>query len=406
MDYKKKILFISVAIILLVSVFLRFYHLSQPNEQVFDEVYFPVFAHNYLTHTDFFDAHPPLGKLIIAVGIAGFGNVPLGWRIMNAVTGVILLLTVFGFTLDLTRRWQTALLALFLVAIDPMALVESRVGLINIYLALFSLLGLWMFWKWWYEEKHAFIYFLLALIFFSAATAVKWIGIGALGAALVFMIWKKFSERNRNVPRFTFAHIISLAFLPIVYLATFIPDMLRGQDLKWWHESAFGYHAHLNATHPYGAAWWTWAIVGRPIWLYFKSANNVITGIIDIGNVVTWIGGLIALAFAVYVLIKKHRAMKDQILFLVLTYLALYLPWIVISRVKFIYHYFVPVLLLLILLAVILDSYILQIKENRWFGILFLVVSLGFFLFFLPLLMGIPISQNYYDHHLWLKTWI
>src|SRR5690349_19526728 len=128
--------------IIVASLALRFYHLGSIPDKIFDEVYFPVFANNYITHTNFFDAHPPLGKLIIAVGILLAGNNPLGWRIMDAIAGMLLLIVVFGFTADLTKRPRAALLALFLVAIEPMALVESRVGLINIYLALFSLAGL------------------------------------------------------------------------------------------------------------------------------------------------------------------------------------------------------------------------------------------------------------------------
>ncbi|NJN39333.1 MAG: phospholipid carrier-dependent glycosyltransferase, partial [Acaryochloridaceae cyanobacterium CSU_3_4] len=53
----------------LFALALRFWGLARFNTLVFDEVYFAKFGHHYLTHTEFFDAHPPLGKYLIALGI-------------------------------------------------------------------------------------------------------------------------------------------------------------------------------------------------------------------------------------------------------------------------------------------------------------------------------------------------
>ena len=50
--------------------FARLYRLGFPRRPIWDEIYFPVFARDYLNGTPFFDLHPPLGKFIIAAGIA------------------------------------------------------------------------------------------------------------------------------------------------------------------------------------------------------------------------------------------------------------------------------------------------------------------------------------------------
>lgn len=399
-----------IIIIFIFSAFLRFYQLSLPSEKVFDEVYFPVFANNYITQTDFYDSHPPLGKLFIAASITLFGNVPFGWRFFNAIAGLLLLAVIYGFTKDLTKNRGTAVLALFLVAIEPMALVESRIGLINIYLALFSLAGLWFFWRWWDKPKHSIADYILALVFFAAAASVKWVGLGAIGAAMAFVILVGWMRRE-NRAKITFWHIALLSIIPLLYIASFTFDLIQTRSpliehFIWWHKSSFGYHANLHATHPYGSSWWSWAIMQRPIWLYYQSPTpGTVIGIIEVGNIFTWIGGLFALLATIFTL-KYDRKNLERNIFLVFTYLALYLPWIFISRVKFIYHYFVPVLLLLILLAIVIYEKLLKKPGLRPIGIVFLTLAFAFFVYFLPLLIGIPISEEWYRHHMWFRSWI
>jgi len=407
----KQATLLAFVFIFAISIFLRFYHLGQPTDKVFDEVYFPVFAHNYLTDTDFYDSHPPLGKLIIAGGIALFGNDPVGWRVMNALTGVLFLGVVVGFTYSLTKRWQSALLALTLVAIDPMVLIESRIGLINIYLALFSLIGLWFSWRWWHERQRP-LDLAVACIAFGLAIAVKWIGIGALAAVVAFIVAARILQIP---PRIIWRphHFLCLLLIPLAYFLTFIPDLLRGQDLAWWHASSWHYHAGLTATHPYGSAWWTWALTLRPVWLYYQSLGaNTISGIIEIGNVVTWVSGLILLVTTLLALLKNRLQRLPSLpshapqLYLVITYLALYLPWIFISRVKFMYHYFVPLVILLILMGTLFDTWLQEKTANRWLVWLILIAGTAFFIYFLPLLLGTPISTEGYRHHMWLRSWI
>src|SRR3989344_9040533 len=75
---------IFILILVIFSFLLRLWHLGAIKEEIFDEVYFIDFAKNYLAGTSFFDIHPPLGKLILAVGIRFFED-QFGWRIMAAI---------------------------------------------------------------------------------------------------------------------------------------------------------------------------------------------------------------------------------------------------------------------------------------------------------------------------------
>lgn len=408
-----------VVLILAASAFLRFSTLSTPSDQIFDEVYFPVFANDYLTQTDFYDSHPPLGKLIIATGIKVTQNSPYGWRWINALTGCLVLAAVGGYTWSLTHRKRAVLFAMTLVAIEPMALVESRVGLINIYLVFFSLLGMWSFWEWWKQGQTNGWLLAATAISLSAASAVKWIGIFATLGVFIFWLSTRLIKNARPKPWQPIHYIGAIGLFVLVYLATFLPDLaLRGfgpiwstkaiDYLKWWHTSSFHYHAGLTATHPYGSQWWTWALMIRPIWLYYHTISpGTIRGIIEIGNAITWIGGLF---FLVQCTIKAWQSNTSEIRFrngyLLLSYLVLYLPWIAISRVKFIYHYFPAAMLLLIISAIMLDETWDENPSNKYWIIAYIMIASAFFIYFLPLLMGWPITETFYRQHMWLKSWI
>lgn len=402
-----------ICAIAVISIFIRFYHLGAIKDKIFDEVYFPVDAEYYLTGTSFFDAHPPLGKLIIAVSISIFGNHPFGWRAFDALAGLVTLAIAYGFGYDLagadspdrSRRRRVATIALFLFAIEPLILVESRVGLINIYLLLFSLASSWFFWRWYTQKHHPWIDLAIASAAIGAASAIKWIGLGAPGAIILFLLveWWRLKKWPIKVPRWQWSLIL---LAPLIYLATFIPDMLRGQNLFWWHSNAFWYHMTLKATHPYGSAWWSWPIVLRPIWLYYQNPTpGTVVGIIEIGNVATWLAGLAAIVYTVITLKRRPSAVISRNLYLLIGYAAVYLPWATIERVKFIYHYLVPMSLMFFILALVLDEVGWTMKQ-KWLVGLILGLGLAFFLYFLPLLTGYPISVGYYQQHMWLRSWI
>src|SRR3712207_7812105 len=71
-------------LMLAVGMWGRVYQLGFPPERIWDEIYFPVMAREFLQGHYVFDLHPPLGKFIIAASIAVLGDTPLGWRLMPA----------------------------------------------------------------------------------------------------------------------------------------------------------------------------------------------------------------------------------------------------------------------------------------------------------------------------------
>ena len=58
----------------------------------FDEIYHARTAYEFLHGLPTYEnTHPPLGKILISVGIAIFGMNPFGWRIMGTLFGIAML---------------------------------------------------------------------------------------------------------------------------------------------------------------------------------------------------------------------------------------------------------------------------------------------------------------------------
>jgi hypothetical protein len=68
------------------------------NGMYFDELYHGRTAYEHLHNlSPYENSHPPLGKLLIMIGVAVFGMVPFGWRVVGALFGVGMLPVLYAF---------------------------------------------------------------------------------------------------------------------------------------------------------------------------------------------------------------------------------------------------------------------------------------------------------------------
>ena len=154
-------------VVLLIAAATRLWNLGHPRTLVFDETFyvkdawslvnlgyeatwpddadagFATGATDTFTTDPAYVVHPPLGKLIIGLGMAAVGSEnPVGWRIGVAVVGILGVAAVMLLTWLLTRAWSIASVAGLLMAVDGNAIVMSRVGLLDNMVMLFALLGM------------------------------------------------------------------------------------------------------------------------------------------------------------------------------------------------------------------------------------------------------------------------
>ncbi|MGN1020462.1 MAG: phospholipid carrier-dependent glycosyltransferase, partial [Aristaeellaceae bacterium] len=112
------------------------------NSTYFDEIYHARTALEHLRGTAPYEtSHPPLGKLLMSVGIAIFGMTPFGWRIAGAVAGILMLPAMYALGKQLTKRTDMAFAAMTMMALDCMHLTQTRIATIDSFPVLFIILS-------------------------------------------------------------------------------------------------------------------------------------------------------------------------------------------------------------------------------------------------------------------------
>lgn len=177
-------------------------------------------------------------------------------------------------------------------------------------------------------------------------------------------------------------------------------------------ESMLNYHSTLVAQHGFSSPWYEWPLIIRPIWYFSgEKIENTRSSIAAFGNPLIWWAGLAAFLAMIWIGIRRR---DKNALFLTIGYLAQYMPWMAVTRVTFIYHYFLCVPFLVLMICYVAD-YLLQrysggdellkgrrIERNIWIYVAFCVLL---FVVFLPVLSGTRVSDNYLESLKWFKNW-
>ncbi|MDL5052445.1 phospholipid carrier-dependent glycosyltransferase [Oscillatoria laete-virens NRMC-F 0139] len=445
--------------ILVLSLILRFWGLSRFNQLVFDEVYFAKFANNYLTRTPFFDAHPPLAKYLIAIGMGINSMFPFGdqsvtneltgsvrstfsYRWLNALTGALIPLVVSGIAYQLTRRYTCAFFAALFIALDGLFLVESRYALVNVYLVIFGLFGSWFLLLGLSRIGRWRVGFLiLAGINFGASAAVKWNGLGfLLGAYLLWAIaWvllklpqlKPTASEERiegwqspldNLAQIPLWHLLGyLGVVPLVtYGLSFIPHIQQNPEFGFWElqRQILSYHRGIGNTpevHPYCSSWYSWPLMWRPVAYYYEQAqtpggNVVVYDVHAMGNPVLWWLSAAAIALlALTLIIKRFKptTIRWTALFLVVNYAANWLPWAMVTRCAFIYHYMGASVFAFMGLALLVDRWFRSPQpQSRWIALATVGIVALAFIFWLPVYLGLPLSPLGFRMRIFLPSWV
>lgn len=165
------------------------------NSTYFDEIYHPRTAYEHLNNVYPYEvSHPPLGKLIISIGIAMFGMVPFGWRFMGTLFGVLMVPILYVFLKNLFGKIPVALCGTALFTFDFMHLVQTRIATIDTYGVFFILVSYYFMYRWLTvpagkKLRHYVLPLFLSGLFWGVGCASKWTVVYAgAGLALLWLL--------------------------------------------------------------------------------------------------------------------------------------------------------------------------------------------------------------------------
>ncbi len=286
------------------------------------------------------------------------------------------------------------------------------------------------------QGRHATAWLIAFTILLGALVASKWYGVMAYGVSFVVIagVWLERYWHSGRLKQwgnpFGFRLDVSIAAIVFmsmtVYALVWVPDFIRQieiknlTDLMYRQYSMFMYHDTLKATHPYASPFWAWPIDLRPIAYYWndtrvgvaatQSFACCVAEITSLPNpLILWFG-LLCVPLVAFLAWRERN--KGYAL-LVIAYLLQWLPWARSPRITFIYHFYVDIPLIVLCNVIVLQrvwQWGASNKDAQLFSRIAVCAYVGAvvlaFIWFYPVLAGVPLSWNAWHARMWLPHWI
>jgi dolichyl-phosphate-mannose-protein mannosyltransferase len=422
--------------VLLVAAVIRLWGLPAPPKLYWDEQYYVYDAEVYLgggigqpipgPDVKIADegtwVHPPMGKWIMALlGVGPIGLRPIGWRLPSAVFGIAGVALLYLLALRLWGSVWWAGFASLLLALDGLHIVQSRIAMLDIFLATFVTAGMLFLvldrermdlgssGRWPRVDRvFGSPSRLWAGVFLGAAVATKWSGAFALAlAAVLCAIWLFSGDRQggRSVTSTVGTLFASFVVVPLgVYLlsygAFFYQHGPAVRDFVTLQVQMLRYQQHHSRIQPENSLPWTWPLLLHPIRYFREVSGDSVRTVVALGNPALWWGFLLLLPIGA-VSLWRRATWREALVFG--GYLATYLPWLLVPRTQFIFYMLPAVPFMCLGVAAIVRS-----LTDRWVR----VAALGFAgatslcaIAFLPAWTGWSAPARWLRALAWLPDW-
>jgi predicted membrane-bound dolichyl-phosphate-mannose-protein mannosyltransferase len=363
---------------------------------------------------------------LIAVGDDGLscvaGDNTFAWRLPGALLGALVPALVFLLALRCTGSRGVAVLSAAFMALDGLGFAMSRIATLDSqatahitasWLGAASVLfharslgnggdsG---------SKRLGRVWLVATGVFLGLAIATKWVGVYSFLLIALLMLVDLIVRRERGIgglfPRAGAAFAAvggAVLVLPLgIYVLSYLPYFSLGHgfgDLLQLQKAMYDYHAKLTATHPYSSSWYSWPFGHKAVAMWSGSSGTESGVISAIANPVVFVGGLWGVAV---VAIAAWRRRIVALALLPLAALTQYLPWTIVSRAAFLYHYLPVVPFLAIALAWALAGRPGRSKARIYETGLVVAAAAIVFAVTLPELDGWYVSQGFHDSlHNW-----
>jgi dolichyl-phosphate-mannose--protein O-mannosyl transferase len=412
--------------LVLLGLYLRMRSFGYPASLQFDEHHFVETARGYGKGQADWNDHPPLGKLLILLGMRAFGDNSTGFRIPALVAGVLAVVIGCAATERLFRSRSAAPFAAALLSADGFLIAYSRAALLDGFLTLAALSTLLLL-----TFDLSLAWGVVAGLVLGFATSIKFSGVTLL-LPLLFGVWL-----SKQPARTKSSALIGMALAAaFVYFATYslglgmtgkpntLGDVIAdtGRLLK--------HHSDLTEMkNPATSGWSTWFLPVRPLLLGFEEKHGAIRALSSLGNLVSWWSAVLVSLASLGVLLRlgwvqvlqKQRDSSEpaaatsthgvtefvldngrSVLASLLTAIGFIAPWVLTHRDSYIYHFLPAYAALIVLLSGALGWYE-QRQPTRvfWFAVVALLVAA----FYAPLWSYTPVSREAFNLRLFLGSW-
>lgn len=408
-------------------------HPSSFNSTFFDEIYFVRTAYEHLYELPIYEnTHPPLGKVVISAGIAVLGLNPFGWRLPCALMGMLSGVLSFFLARTIFRSNAAGLLTGLMFGLDGLLISQSRIATVDAMITSFTLAAFCF--GWWFSQTHlrdgwyrSWWKLMLAWCFLGCAGATKWNGFFSAPALLLVCLkpWisrllfrKKEAEDSwkKNLLHAAIVPACGLIMVCVVYFGSYVFVLSKEQSRDWnWvlaqPHHIFSYHSGGILEHPYSSTWWSWPLMLKSLWQHTDKLQE--TGLsaerVSLGNpLLYWMAFPSFLCFCFFAFVRFFKKKELDFLLILAILLSCVLPWILVKRSTFIYH-FLPMLPFYVMtitaLVWVASKEMILKKTALGLGSLVLAISLLGVSLFYPLQAGITTDSSYRRAMMWLNIY-
>ncbi len=376
-------------------------------------------------------------------------------RIVSIICGVLLPLVIYYICrrFDISKTASTV--GALLVTLENSLIVQSRYILPDVVMLLFGFSAILFYLEYTKRlmDSRKSVFLALSTVFAGIALSIKWTGLTFLFLIILMELYRYYYNSSSLKDYFKYSPIFIGKYLLIsafVYISlfsihfaalpfsgkgdVFMTDNFRStlignsenqtetnKQISFWskfvelNKVMYGTNAGMTATHPNSSEWYTWPIMKRAIFYWQGNSGNgteINAYIYLLGNpFVYWLGALAMIFTIIYVVVKfiyKRKISDDPnttklLLFIIIGYLANWLPFALIGRVMFLYHYETALIFSIIAVAYWVGALQPNIKKIASFIIV--ALTLIAFIYWSPMTYGLPLDAGQLEQRIWLPGW-